>query len=278
MKKILFLLTVCTCFNACNSGEIERLQKENEALKAQIAELSETEQNRFNKAIDLLNSAGDLQSYKEVEKTFSDFIQKFPTSAYITEAKRHEQTAKNKADVIEKVANAKADITSLIAQRKWGAATNRVNSIKTLIDSDEYNFLLQQIKEEKDKPEKTTIDKLASEIYDLQHSREDGSWGKQLDFFNQGKRVEIIGYGGGGIGFLNVRRKSITLYGKKGCAAGESVEVFYDKTDMVDFFLNMNANNTHCGSLVYKVIGRAFPYSNGNGFYIRAESIGDGWE
>lgn len=47
MKKLLFLLTICMCFNACNNGETERLAKENEELKAQLSELNQLKQNQL---------------------------------------------------------------------------------------------------------------------------------------------------------------------------------------------------------------------------------------
>ena len=47
MKKILFLLTICTCISSCNNGDIERLEKENESLKTQIAEIRQNQQNQI---------------------------------------------------------------------------------------------------------------------------------------------------------------------------------------------------------------------------------------
>ena len=70
MRTILILLVIGISFGACNNGEIERLRQENASLKAQVAELSETEQNRFNKAVDLFNTANDLRSYRLAEKNF----------------------------------------------------------------------------------------------------------------------------------------------------------------------------------------------------------------
>lgn len=43
MKKILTILMGCLILSACNNGEIERLQKENESLKAQITELRQNQ-------------------------------------------------------------------------------------------------------------------------------------------------------------------------------------------------------------------------------------------
>lgn len=242
MKKVLLLLICCISFSACDNGELERLRQENASLKAQIAELSETEQNRFNKAVDLFNTANDLQSYRLAEETFDSFIEKFPASSYLESAKQHKQQAKHKADNIEKVANTKADITSLIAQRKWGAATNKVNSIKTLIDKEEYNALLKQIREERYKPEKTTIDRLVVEI--------DGMNGdKLLNFIEKGKRVEVLGYA---TSFIDVKNKSFTVYGK-GCGQGEHLEVFYQGSKLTNYFLDLNSK---CGDK-YRIVGTA---------------------
>ena len=242
MKKVLILLICCISFSACDNGELERLRQENASLKAQIAELSETEQNRFNKAVDLFNTANDLQSYRLAEETFASFIEKFPTSSYLESAKRHKQQAKNKADNIEKVANTKTEITSLITQRKWGAATNKVNSIKTLINKEEYNALLKQIREERYKPEKTTIDRLVVEIDGLNGDR-------LLNFIEKGKRVEIIGYA---TSFIDVKNKSFTVYGK-GCGKGEHLEVFYENTKLTNYFLDLNSQ---CGDK-YRIVGTA---------------------
>lgn len=243
MKKVLILLICCINFTACDNGELERLRQENASLKAQVAELSETEQNRFNKAVDLFNTANDLQSYHLAEKTFGSFIEKFPTSSYLESAKQHKQQAKNKADNIEKVANTKAEIASLIAQRKWGAATNKVNSIKNLIERSEYNALLKQIREERYKPEKITIDRLVAEIDALNGD-------KFSNFIEKGRRVEIIGYS---TSYIDVKNKSFTVYGKAGCRKGENVEVFYEDTNLVDYFLDLNPQ---CGDK-YRVVGTA---------------------
>ena len=88
MHKIIILMMFPILLSACNQGKLEQLEKENASLRSKIAELSETEQNRFNKAVDVLNTANDLQSYRKTEKTFGDFIEKFPTSTYIAEARK----------------------------------------------------------------------------------------------------------------------------------------------------------------------------------------------
>ncbi len=263
MKKILFSLILCIGFCACNNGEIERLQHENASLKAQIAELSETEQNRFNKAVDLFNTANDLQSYRLAEETFDSFIEKFPASSYLESAKQHKQQAKSKADNIEKVANTKADITSLIAQRKWRAATNKVNSIKTLIDNEEYNALLKQIKEERYKPEKTTIKKLKAESYTLIQNY----WFNETSPNKLGKRVEIIGY----LKYLNKILEKITLFEKENAEYDDvSIEIDYGETNKVDYFSNISHAQANGW---YKVVGRVRVKDNGVIIYIEAETI-----
>lgn len=263
MKKILIALILCIGFYACDNGEVERLQRENASLKEQIAELSETEQNRFSKAVDFLKTANDLQSYRMAEKNFDDFIEKFPASSYLESARQHKQQAKNKADNIEKVANTKTDITSLIAQRKWSAATNKVNSIKTLIDNDEYNALLKQIKEERYKPEKTTIKKLNAEAYTLIQNY----WFNETSPNKLGKRVEIIGY----LKYLEKIPKKITLFEKENAEYDdESIEIDYRKTNKVDYFSNISHAQANGR---YKVIGRVRVKDDGVIIYIEGETI-----
>ena len=271
MRTILILLVIGISFSACNNGEIERLRQENASLKAQVAELSETEQNRFNKAVDLFNTANDLRSYRLAEKTFASFIEKFPASSYLESAKQHKQQAKNKADNIEKVANTKAEITSLIAQRKWGVATNKVNSIKTLIDKNEYNALLKQIKEERYKPRKLSIDQLVSELQDISSERVYGGkyWDRWWNIVAHGERVEVIGYSS--YNGANIRFKDLDLFSKPGCVNGSNISVHYGKTDKVNTFMNMNWQNVPCGT-GWKVVGRAFLLESGSQ-YIEAETI-----
>lgn len=272
MYKIIILMMFPILLSACNQGKLEQLEKENASLRSKIAELSETEQNRFNKAVDVLNTANDLQSYRKAEKTFGDFIEKFPTSTYLKSAQQHRQQAKSKADNIEKINQAKAAVGTLIAERKWKSATNMARSIKALISQEEYQSLIKNIENERYKPEKTTIDKLVSEIYELQHSHSDGAWRKYFEFYQNGRRVEVIGYSGG-FGFLDVKRKSIKVYGKSGCANGESVEVFDNNTDKVNYFLNLNPDRTRCGGEVYRIIGKAKVYSDSSDIYIQAETL-----
>lgn len=268
MQKIIILMMFPVLLSACNQGKLEQLEKENASLRSKIAELSETEQNRFNKAVDLLNAANDLQSYRKAEKTFGDFIEKFPTSSYLNSAQQHRQQAKNKADNIEKINQAKTAVETLVFERKWKSATNTANSIKTLISQEEYQALIKNIENERYKPEKTTIDKLVSDVYDLQQG---GAWRRYFDFYKNGKRVEVVGYSGSGLS-LNTRRKTLSLYGKPGCANGQEVDVFYDKTDKVNYFLNINPDTIKCGD-AYRVVGKAKVYSNSSDVYIQAETI-----
>ena len=263
---------------ACGQEEINTLKTENTKLKAQIAqlqkennELKETEQNRFNRAVDLLKAANDLKSYRKAEETFNEFISKFPSSSYLAQAQKNKQEAKNKADNIEKIDNAKADIKKFIASRNWKAANRTLQNIKNDISQERYEKIKKLIEDERYKPEKTTIDKLVSEIYDLHHSDDISSWEKYHNFEQKGRKVEVIGYAKGGA-WLNTKRKTIEFNGKPGCLNGQDITVFYDKTNLVNYFLNVNPESIKCGD-AYRIIGKAAKYSNSSDIYIQAESI-----
>lgn len=273
MHKIIILMMFPILLSACNQGKLEQLEKENASLRSKIAELSETEQNRFNKAVDVLNTANDLQSYRKAEKTFGDFIEKFPTSTYIAEARKNEQSARKKADVIEKISTVKAEVASLIEQRKWNMATKKVNSIKLLIEKNEYNSLLKQIREERYKPRKTTIDQLRLEISEMFIAYEVGEepgYRRFRKLYLDGERVELIGYAPS-YGFINTTYKTITLWSRPGCMKGENMDIHYEKTNKASYFFNVDPDTIPCGT-AYKVVGNISALSNGNPWF-EAETI-----
>lgn len=277
MKKILIVLLFGFFSVGCGQEEINTLKTENAQLKAQIAqlqqentELKDTEQNRFNRAVDLLKAANDLKSYRKAEETFSEFIAKFPSSTYLAQAQKNRQDAKNKADNIEKINNAKADIKGFIASRNWKAANRTLQSIKNDISQERYEKIKKLIEDERYKPEKTTIDKLVAEIYELQNSYNEDDFNKAWNFRQNGRRVEVVGYIAAQS--IDVKRKSITFYGKSGCINGEDIKVFYDKTNLVNYFLNLNPDSIRCGD-AYRIVGKAKTYSNSSDIYIQAETI-----
>ena len=277
MKKILIVLLFGFFSVGCGQEEINTLKTENAQLKAQIAqlqqentELKDTEQNRFNRAVDLLKAANDLKSYRKAEETFSEFIAKFPSSTYLAQAQKNRQDAKNKADNIEKINNAKADIKGFIASRNWKAANRTLQSIKNDISQERYEKIKKLIEDERYKPEKTTIDKLVAEIYELQNSYNEEDFNKAWNFRQNGRRVEVVGYIAAQS--IDVKRKSITFYGKSGCINGEDIKVFYDKTNLVNYFLNLNPDSIRCGD-AYRIVGKAKTYSNSSDIYIQAETI-----
>ena len=92
--------------------------------------------------------------------------------------------------------------------------------------------------------------------------------GGEFDLFNilanKAKRVDVTGK----ISYdfkVSRKRSSFEMTDLNG---GENIEVFYDKTDFVDFFMNNKIENRKV-----KVTGRVFVYNNSANIFIRAEKI-----
>lgn len=88
MKKLLFLLTICICFSACNNDEVERLKKENDALKSKINASSQINQNQ---AKNPSNQIGTLVNTETTAKTKAQQIVRNYLLA---------ETAKKRADFV----------------------------------------------------------------------------------------------------------------------------------------------------------------------------------
>lgn len=236
--KIIFSCIALFVFSACNQDEINRLQKENEALKsknreleAQVAELSETEQNKFGKAADLLSNAKSAADYRKAEEAFASFAAKYPISSYLEQAQKKQDDAKTKAEQLEWIDDQRKSIKTAMENKDWNAASKTVWLIRKVISKEEYDGYVKKIDEEKNKPIKTTISRLAKAAQD--------------DVYKLiGKRVELVGKNG----LLSDTSKNIL-----GLHDGnKEIQIYYGK-DMEDYFLD---NRFSPMSAQFKVIGR----------------------
>ena len=247
--KIIFSCIALFMFSACNQDEINRLQKENEALKsknreleAQVAELNETEQNMFGKAADLLSNAKSAADYRKAEEAFASFAAKYPISSYLEQAQKKQDDAKTKAEQLEWIDDQRKSIKTAMENKDWNAASKTVWLIRKVISKEEYDGYVKKIYEEKNKPIQTTISSLLR---------------KGLSMYL--KRVEIVGeYGGidASIDLLLLRDK------------GSTICIQYGNADNVNDIIN--GENLWA---TFRVIGKVGVYTNTGDIFVQAEKI-----
>lgn len=232
-------------------------------LEQEISVLKETDQHYFNRAVDLYNAANGLNGYEAAQAAFDKLLQKFPTTSYSAKANEYKADLQKKIDKEKAVATAKQEVDKLFSEKRWDDAKAKLESVKNILGEKEFQQLHQKIDEEQNKPEKYSVNQLVF-------------WGEKLGYrFTLAtgqitKRVEIAGYLGGDI-FIDRKNSNFTMYnGFSGYTTqGESISVYYDKTDLADFFLN----NVFKEKQSVKVIGTVRSYSNSSDIYIRAEKI-----
>lgn len=141
---------------------VAQLETKNKDLEEQVAELSENEQNKFNKAYDLLNNAKESKDFRMAEEAFALFLDKYPVSKYVEQAKKAQKKAQTKAQHLEWTDKQRITIKQQIKDKKWDAAEETVNSLEKYIAKEEYEKYKQTIYDEKNKPIETTIGRLIS--------------------------------------------------------------------------------------------------------------------
>lgn len=271
MKKILLSLLIIAAgyaFYVCNQNmndmrqklelmqndaakhqeEMTNLKKENTSLKDTIAELSENEQNKFNKAYDLLNNAKETADYRGAEEAFASFLAKYPASAYIEQAQKAKEEAKTKAEQREWIDSKRKLLQQQIKDKEWTSAQQTAKLLSKSISKEEYEKYKKTIYDEKNKPIETTIANLIS---------------YQKEFHE--KRIKI-----------NATCQSINLAEKYLYVedSGFSIKVKYKwRPSIVERF----ANNPRCNNV--KIVGKfVAPYYYYGEFIdrtISAESIED---
>lgn len=229
---------------------VAQLETKNKDLEEQVAELSENEQNKFNKAYDLLNNAKESKDFRIAEEAFALFLDKYPVSKYVEQAKKAQKKAQTKAQHLEWTDKQRITIKQQIKDKKWDAAEETVNSLEKYIAKEEYEKYKKTIYDEKNKPIETTIANLIS-------------YQKEFDE----KRIKI-----------NATCQSINLAEKYLYVedSGFSIQVKYGGSGSV---VARFANNPRCNNV--KIVGKfvAPYYSSFFGYFIDrriyAESIED---
>ncbi len=157
--------------NTSLKDTIAELETKNKELEAQVAELSENEQNKFSKSYDLLRNAKEAKDFRMAEEAFALFLDKYPVSKYVEQAKKAQKEANTKAQHLEWIDKQKITIKQQIKDKNWAAAEKTANSLGKYIDKEEYEKYKQTIYDEKNKPIETTIGNLISYEFEFQKKR-----------------------------------------------------------------------------------------------------------
>lgn len=242
--KIIFSCIALFVFSACNQDEINRLQKENEALKsknreleAQVAELSETEQNKFGKAADLLSNAKSAADYRKAEEAFASFAAKYPISSYLEQAQKKQDDAKTKAEQLEWIDDQRKSIKTAMENKDWNAASKTVWLIRKVISKEEYDGYVKKIYEEKNKPIKVkNINELIA--YSDRY---------------YGERIEVYGCLTLPM-FLDLQEKILRLSNTCGThGISDTIEIDYSRTNKIAYFIEYK--NKGLQNNYFKVVG-----------------------
>lgn len=105
------------------------------------------------------------------EEAFALFLDKYPVSKYVEQAKKAQKEANTKAQHLEWIDKQKITIKQQIKDKNWAAAEKTANSLGKYIDKEEYEKYKQTIYDEKNKPIETTIGRLISFKNDFVNKR-----------------------------------------------------------------------------------------------------------
>jgi hypothetical protein len=248
-------------FYGCQQQEMERLKSENESLKTkvksleeEIVKLKETDQNYFNKGVDAFNRAHSQTDYQSAADIFKQLIQKFPNSPYVTQSQHYISEITQKTSDMEKINAETTNFETAINNHNFGAASIALEKLKPLISQEEYNELNKRLYDEKNKPIETTINELVADFGD------EGTGPNRLF----GKVVKFPA----NFGYIDRGRRELTAY-SEGCAKGSSISVFYNGTNMEDYFTR---HDPDCKTR-YMVTGKTMIYRNAFILYVQAKSI-----
>ncbi len=264
-----FLLAILFLTSGCGNGkleqEIQTLRSENQKLKHTIAQLEieirklkETDQDYFNSGVDAYNKARSNKSKEDFQSAvdiFTQLVQKFPQSSYLSKAKQYINSSQREIVKIEKTEKAKRNIEVAITEHNFEEATVELQKSKDLFTQDEYKTISKRLDEEKNKPFEINLRDLQAE---------------PLKYV--GKRVKV---GPLKVLYNRVGRASFRTFSSTGSGLDDydvdvSIEIFYNKTDNPYVWRHLSSD----GNPVVYVIGIFKVYSNDwSKGYIQAEKI-----
>jgi len=266
-KLLLYVLAVSLAMSGCGQKEIDRLKSENAVLKSKVetleqenTKLKETDQAYFTKGIDAMKSADTKSALQSSLDVFTQLTEKFPNSSYSAKAQQYTADIRKKLANIDRAEAAKVKFEDALNSHKFAEASAALQSLSALIPKDDYKTLASRLHDEKNRPLDTTVNKLVSEFGSYK-----GRWDLQNAFGMLDKRVKVE------VTFTSVDRDRKELRADSdGWGKGSSISVFYDGTNMVDYF---TSNDPKCCDNRYVVIGVTKMYSNADQLYIKAERI-----
>lgn len=277
---LILFTTLIPYLSSCGQEEIDNLTRENEALKAEITssrfeskelsakiasleqenqELKETDQNYFARAMDAFNTANTKSALQATIDKFTQLIDKFPNSQYVSEARKHIGELRKRISELDRSRLAMARLDSALFTHDFGKANKQLAKLKSLVTDTKYKKLKQIVEKEKNKPLYITINKLISDFGTLNKS-----WDMSV-FDYKGKNVQFEAT------FTIIDRESKTLLAySAGWGKGSSVRVYYDKSNLAQYFTN---TDPQCCDNRYIVTGKTNLYRNTGGLYVTAEKI-----
>lgn len=224
---VLGILFIFLSFSGCGKQEREKLKAENAALKAENAKLKETEQNMFSQAIDdnnLANKTLKSEDLNKVASSFNAFIEKYPNSQYVPEARKYVAQIQKKLENLQILSKTKDDFQSALSAHNFSKALSDIYRIKPLISAADYKDMLSRLNAEKNKP--TTINLLVSKYG---HSEETSPYIAL---------VKVFAYLSG----VDRENKQVDGY-SEGCVTGSSVVIYYDDSNMES---DLNRHDPDC--------------------------------
>jgi outer membrane murein-binding lipoprotein Lpp len=266
-KLLFYVIAISLAISGCGQQEIDRLKSENVALKSKMdaleqenTKLKETDQAYFNRGIDAMKNANTKSSLQSSLDAFTQLTEKFPESSYSAKAQQYVADIREKLTNIDRAETAKVKFEGALNAHKFTEASSALQSLSVLISEDEYKTLASRLYNEKNKPLETTVNKLVSQFGSYKDRLEPQNAFGMLD-----KRVKIE------VTFTMIDRDRKELHAySDGWAKGSPISVFYEGTNMADYFTD---NDPECCDNRYIVVGVTKMYSDSDQLYIKAEKI-----
>ena len=249
---------------------INKLKTEVDLLKRENASFKDTDQSYFNRAIDSFRISKTISDFKKAEGIFDCLIEKFPNSPYVNNAKDYKQKIQKEIDRLKSLENFEHEYNLFISKKDWEKALELLDKNKSILTDSDFRKRKEHIEFEKNRPIKTTINRLISDCATL--ANED--YQKFIYTFMSVKyqyRVELTGYIRSDI---DVRRgrKTINIHNN---SYGTNIEVFYSSLDkkIIDYITDNNFGCDYKHAYKLNVIGTVRLYNNSNAPYIVAEKL-----